>query len=179
MRSCAPRLGSWSAGRRRWRSWRGLLLAGERLDVGDELHQIVLADLAGEGGHDRRISRHLDMTRAKQDAVAQIALGGRRGRAVLQVDDAAVEPGERGRVHSAVGAVAAAATKGAEELLALLCQGFVHALLAEPSRVIRLALDHDVADHVRVLRPAILRTFEAEAAGLGRLEPQGLVLARQ
>src|SRR6185312_14682654 len=72
-------------------SWQALLIAGgraQRLDISDQLHNLVLAELAGIGRHDRRIAGH-DLLVRQQDRIPDIAFIGADRRAIRQVNQPA------------------------------------------------------------------------------------------
>ena len=90
------------------------------------------------------------------------------------MDEAAVKPGQRRRMHGAVAAVTAAAAIGAEQRLALLREGFADALIRQPQRIFGLLQDDDLAAHMGMLGAAEFGAEDREMAGLGRPEPHHL-----
>ncbi len=72
---------------------------GEALDVGDQVEDLVLLDLPGEGRHDRGVAGG-ELLRRQQDRIAHVALVGDDRPSVREVHRPPEEPGEVRRVHA-------------------------------------------------------------------------------
>src|SRR5207248_10154128 len=90
------------------------LLSGKGFDVGDQLDEIVLAELAREVGHHRRVAGAGECPR-QQDTVSEVALIGPHRGTVLQMHDTAVNTGQSRGMPRAVLPMAAAAAVFAQQ----------------------------------------------------------------
>src|SRR5687767_1777735 len=68
----------------------------EGLDVGDELHELLLADLSAEAGHDRRVPAD-DAGGGIEDRLAKVVFVGDGRRAVVELTFGTEQARHRGR----------------------------------------------------------------------------------
>src|SRR5690606_140031 len=93
--------------------------AGQTLDVGDELADVVLADLALEARHDRLVAGH-HLRGRLEDRVTDVVLVDHHLLAAGELDLGAEDAVQRGSDHASLLAVTGAAGEAGEDLLAAL-----------------------------------------------------------
>ena len=103
---------------------------------------------------------------------------GHHRRAVHQMHEPAVQPGEARRVHGARRKMTTAAAEFAEQPSPLLRQRFAGPPLRQPIGIGGRLHRDDRAGHLDVLGAAEFGTFETVGSGCRRLEPHGIVGAR-
>src|SRR5215831_391240 len=91
----------------------------QRLQVGDELHQLILRDGATVARHDRGVSGH-DILRRKEDGIAQIRLVCSHDAAVREMNSAAVNAVKVRRVNAGGWRMAAGTAERTEQSFALM-----------------------------------------------------------
>src|SRR5690349_18895176 len=112
-----------------------MALVRERADVGDELHQILLADATRIGGHDSFVTGD-QLAPRLENGSTDIALVGHHGSTILEPDRFAKKVRELGRAYRRGRAMAAAAAQLRKYPLALAGQASVADLVGEPPFIV-------------------------------------------
>src|SRR5579884_693386 len=147
-----------------------MLVHADRLEVGDELGEIVFADLAGKGRHHGCVAGG-NLRLGIKDRVPDVSLIGGNDGAVRKRDWAAVNAVELRRSDGSARIMAAAATIAPEQFLALLRKTLLPAFLAEPITIFAWVQDGQPSAHVGMVGATIFRTEQVVTAGAVGTKP--------
>src|SRR4051794_4033436 len=157
------------------------LLCADRLDIGNNLEEILLADLPLERWHHRLVAGD-DLRLGHENRVSDVTVVSNHETHVLiflNWNGMSVDAFEPRGVNCLAALVTSRAVVTHKELLPLLGHRGTAALLRQPALVIGLLHDIDPAGHQRMVGAAILGAEEVMPSHLGGPEPERRVTSRQ